>query len=66
MPLSAFFGADNAFLPLANRRVCEGAAGGGGMPLVFSHQLDISTLQPGDSRITRADGSTGSLVCVTY
>jgi len=65
MPLSAFFGADNAFPPLANRRICEGAAGGDGMPLVFSHQLDISTLQPGDFRITRADGSTGSLVCVT-
>ena len=65
MPLSAFFGANNAFGPLANRRVCEGAEGGDGMPLVFSHQLDINTLQPGDFRITRADGSTGSLVCVT-
>ena len=65
MPLSAFFGADNAFPPLANRRICQGAAGADGMPLVFSHQLDISTLQPGDFRITRADGSTGSLVCVT-
>ena len=65
MPLSAFFGANNAFGPFANRRVCEGAEGGDGMPLVFSHQLDINTLQPGDFRITRADGSTGSLVCVT-
>ena len=65
MLLAAFVGADNAFPPLANRRSCEGAAGGDGMPLVFSHQLDISTLQPGDFRITRADGSTGSLVCVT-
>jgi len=65
MPLSAFFGADNAFGPFANQRVCEGAEGGDGMPLVFSHQLDINTLQPGDFRITRADGSTGSLVCVT-
>lgn len=64
-PLSAFFGANNAFGPFANRRVCEGAEGGDGMPLVFSHQLDINTLQPGDFRITRADGSTGSLVCVT-
>lgn len=65
MPLSAFFGANNAFGPFANRRVCEGAEGGDGMPLVFSHQLDINTLQPGDFRITKADGSTGSLVCVT-
>ena len=65
MPLSAFFGANNAFGPFANRRVCEGAEGGDGMPLVFSHQLDINTLQPGDFRITRADGSIGSLVCVT-
>ena len=65
MPLSAFFGADNAFGPLANRLICEGAEGGDGMPLVFPHQLDTSTLQPGDFRITRADGSIGSLVCVT-
>ena len=65
MPLSAFFGANNAFGPFANRRVCEGAEGGDGMPLVFSHQLDINTLQPGDFRIKRADGSTGSIVCVT-
>jgi len=27
MPLSAFFGADNAFPPFANRFICEGAAG---------------------------------------
>ena len=65
MPLSAVFGANNAFGPFANRRVCEGAEGGDGMPLVFSHQLDINTLQPGDFRIKRADGSTGSIVCVT-
>lgn len=65
MPLSAFFGADNGFPPLANRFICEGAAGGDGMPVVFSHQIDTSTLQAGDFRITRADGSTGSLVCVT-
>lgn len=65
MPLSAFFGADNAFPPFANGFICEGAAGGDGMPVVFSHQIDTSTLQPGDFRITRADGSTGGLVCVT-
>ena len=65
MPLSAFFGADNAFPPLANRFICEGAAGSDGMPVVFSHQIDTSSLQAGDFRITRADGSTGSLVCVT-
>tara|TARA_B100000161_G_scaffold263886_1_gene236060 strand:- start:413 stop:1315 length:903 start_codon:yes stop_codon:yes gene_type:complete len=63
--LSAFFGADNAFPPLANRFICEGAAGSDGMPVVFSHQIDTSSLQAGDFRITRADGSTGSLVCVT-
>ena len=65
MPLSAFFGANNAFPLFANRFICEGAAGGDGMPVVFSHQIDTSTLQAGDFRITRADGSTGSLVCVT-
>ena len=64
-PLSAFFGADNAFPPLANRFICEGAAGSDGMPVVFSHQIDTSSLQAGDFRVTKADGSTGSLVCVT-
>ena len=44
-PLSAFFGADNAFPPLANRFICEGAADSDGMPVVFSHQIDTSTLQ---------------------
>lgn len=63
--LSAFFGADNAFPQLADRFVCEGAAGSDGMPVIFSHQVDTSTLQAGDFQITRADGSIGRLVCVT-
>ncbi len=65
MLLSAFFGADNAFPQLADRFVCEGAAGSDGMPVVFSHEVDTSTLQAGDFQVTRADGSRGSLVCVT-
>lgn len=65
MLLSAFFGADNAFPRLADRFVCEGAAGSDGMPVIFSHEVDTSTLQAGDFKVTRADGSTGSLVCVT-
>ena len=63
--LSAFFGADNAFPQFADRFVCKGAAGSDGMPVVFSHEVDTTTLQAGDFQITRADGSKGRLVCVT-
>ena len=65
MLLSAFFGADNAFPQFADRFVCKGAAGSDGMPVVFSHEVDTTTLQAGDFQIKRADGSKGSLVCVT-
>ena len=65
MLLSAFFGADNVFPQFADRFVCKGAAGSDGMPVVFSREVDTTTLQAGDFQITRADGSKGRLVCVT-
>ncbi len=35
------------------------------MPVIFSHELDVDTLQPGDFRVTTASGSVGQLICVT-
>ncbi|MGA1496125.1 MAG: hypothetical protein ACO37D_12095, partial [Rhodothermales bacterium] len=48
---SAFFGLDNA-LPFGANRICLGASGKDGMPVVLSHTIDPETLQPEDFRVT--------------
>ena len=63
--LSAFFGLDDALPFMASRIVCEGAAGKDGMPVVFSHELNVQTVQPGDFKITAASGSVGEVSCLT-
>ena len=63
--LSAFFGLNDALPFLAGRVICEGAAGEDGMPVVFSHELNVQTVQPGDFKITSASGSAGEVRCVT-
>jgi hypothetical protein len=35
------------------------------MPVIFSHEVDITTLEPGDFRITTASGAVGSIICLT-
>ncbi|SFQ65466.1 hypothetical protein SAMN05421853_11659 [Roseivivax halotolerans] len=62
--LSAFFGLDNA-LPRLSRLICRGAPGKDGMPVVFSTEIDPTTLQAGDFRVTKASGATGDMHCVT-
>lgn len=62
--LSAFFGLDNA-LPRASRRICRGAPGKDGMPVIFSTEIDHATMQAGDFQVTTASGATGELHCVT-
>jgi hypothetical protein len=49
--LSAFFGLDNGLPPQAEG-VCRGAGGADGLPVIFSHELNVDTLQPGDFRVT--------------
>ncbi|MEM8859254.1 MAG: hypothetical protein AAGD96_13085 [Chloroflexota bacterium] len=63
--LAAFFGLDNDMPPVANRSVCDGAAGADGMPLVLSAEIDPDTLQAGDFLVTSASGTIGSIHCVT-
>ena len=63
--LSAFFGLDDALPVLASRVICKGATGKDGMPVIFSHQVDKKTLDPGDFRVTTAAGSTGTVTCLT-
>ncbi|MGF1508707.1 MAG: hypothetical protein ACFB9M_04295 [Myxococcota bacterium] len=63
--LSAFFGLDDAMPRIADRAICEGASGKDGMPVVFSHELDLESIQAGDIKVTMASGETGSIHCVT-
>ncbi|MEL6365300.1 MAG: hypothetical protein AAFR11_10730 [Pseudomonadota bacterium] len=64
--ISAFFGLDDA-LPKGrtDRVACEGAGGADGMPVIFSHEVDIRTLEPGDFKVTRRSGAIGKVDCLT-
>ena len=63
--ISAFYGLDDGLTRAADRGMCEGAAGADGMPIIFSHEIDYATMQPGDFRIVRASGAIGSVYCTT-
>ena len=63
--VSAFFGLDNGLPYLFSLASCRGAGGMDGMPVIFSHEVDITTLEPGDFRITTVSGLVGKLVCLT-
>ena len=64
--ISAFFGLDNALPERATDQVaCDGAGGKDGMPVIFSHEVDIKTLEPGDFRVTTTSGAIGNVVCLT-
>ncbi|MEM6483995.1 MAG: hypothetical protein AAF662_03270, partial [Pseudomonadota bacterium] len=63
--LSAFFGLDDALPAVAERIFCDGAGGIDGMPVVFSHEVDLATLQAGDFKVVSASGVIGPVLCVT-
>ena len=63
--LSAFYGIDNGLPRASNFVICEGAAGKDGMPVIFSHEIDVTTMQAGDFRVTAASGKIGEITCVT-
>lgn len=63
--LSAFFGLDDGLPGTADKGVCEGAGGKDGMPVIFSHEIDVSTMQAGDFKVTTASGATRDVHCVT-
>ncbi len=54
--LSAFFGLDNA-LPRTAVAISPKAPGKDGMPIVFSHELDPTSLDPSDFKIKTAKGN---------
>lgn len=63
--LSAFYGLDDGLPRAANKGIGKGAFGTDGMPAIFSHEIDASSLQAGDFRITTASGKIGEIQWVT-
>ncbi len=63
--LSAFFGLDDDLPRTSNRAICDGASHKDGMPVIFSHEIDVQTMQAGDFEVTTAAGKTGEIHCVT-
>ena len=62
--LSAFFGLDNN-LPFRSNRLCPGASGQDGMPVVFSHTLNTETVNESDFEVETRSGEVYSPICVT-
>ena len=62
--LSAFFGLDNGLFQVANL-ICNGAAGQDGMPVIFSAEIDHTTMQAGDFKVVTESGKTGTMHCVS-
>lgn len=63
--LSAFYGLDNSLLFGTNVGICRGGGNADGMPVIFNHEVDVSTLQAGDFRVTTESGAIGETYCVT-
>lgn len=63
--ISAFYGLDDALPRAADRGIWPGAGGTDGMPVIFSHEVDVKTLQAGDFRVTTASGKIGDILAVT-
>lgn len=63
--LSAFFGLDDG-LPRVSNRICRGAFGKDGMPVIFSTEVDHETMQSGDFQVTMRSGRTGTVHCVSF
>ncbi len=61
--LSAFHGLDS--LPILANAICRGSWGKTGMPVVFSTEIDLATLQAGDFKVTTRSGQTGAMHCVS-
>ncbi len=61
--LSAFHGLDA--LPFVSNLICRGSRGFGGMPVIFSTEIDLATMQAGDFQVTTQSGRTGPLHCVS-
>jgi hypothetical protein len=63
--LSAFFGFDSEAPTISSFFVCRGAAGKDASPVIFPYEVNLETLQAGDFKVVRSDGSEGKILCVT-
>ncbi len=63
--LSAFFGLDNG-LPRTANLICLGAPGKDGMPVIFSTEIDHTTMQAGDFQVTTSGGEIGAMHCASF
>lgn len=63
--LSAFYGLDDAIPFFASFRICGSFGHQDGMPVIFSRELDVATVQAGDFLVTLADGDQITPACVT-
>ena len=63
--LSVFFGLDDALPARSDWAICDGAGGKDGMPIVFSHEIDVATMQAGDFEVRTRAGAVGEVHCVT-
>ena len=63
--LSAFYGLDDAIPFLASYRICSEFGHKDGMPVIFSKELDLNSLQAGDFEVTLTDGTAVKPGCVT-
>ena len=61
--LSAFHGLDA--LPRIANLICRGSRGYGGMPVIFSTEIDLDTMQAGDFQVTTRSGQTATMHCVS-
>ena len=61
--LSSFHGLDA--LPTITNLLCWGARGKTGMPVIFSTEIDIETLQAGDFQVETKSGRIGEMHCAT-
>ncbi len=61
--LSAFHGRDA--LPRVSNVICRGSEGNTGMPVIFSTEIDIATMQAGDFKVTTRSGASGKVHCAS-
>jgi len=61
---SAFFGLDDS-LPFVANRICLGGWGKDGMPVIFSTEIDHTTMQAGDFTVIKQSGAKGTVHCVS-
>lgn len=64
--VSAFYGLDDdRRLKRAARRNCDASDATDGMPIIFSEELDPTTIEAGDIRVELSSGELGEVTCVT-